>query len=195
MEPGVAADSIRGVSTLLSAGGSFMEGRSTAKAYKQAAKAEKKSGAFAAAQYNQQAGQARAESQRASIEEHRRARLAESRAVAVAAASGGGASDPTVMKILGNLAMEGEYNALAALYTGEETARGLENQATGALYNAKTAAAGYKSMASASKSSGLAKGVGTLLSGSASFLEKYGDPISTPATEPVYEPYTILAFN
>jgi len=42
-----------------------------------------------------------------------------SRARAVAGASGGGVSDPTVVKILANIETEGELQALNRLWTGE----------------------------------------------------------------------------
>jgi hypothetical protein len=59
----------------------------------------------------------------------RATRLAESRALALAAASGGGASSPTVLNIIANLAKEGSYNAARALYAGEEQARLMKIQA------------------------------------------------------------------
>ena len=71
-----------------------------------------------AAQYERRAGEARATSQREAIEERRQARLASSRALAVAAAGGGGASDPTVINRMADLNAEGEYNAMAAMYEG-----------------------------------------------------------------------------
>src|SRR3990172_2605978 len=89
----------------------------------QAGNAARKSANFQAAQMNQQAGQERATSQRAAIEQRRAARIAASRATALAAASGGGATDPTVLNILGDIKTEGEYNALSAMFGGEERAR------------------------------------------------------------------------
>jgi hypothetical protein len=49
--------------------------------------------------------------------------------IALSAASGGGASSPTVMNIVGNMAKEGAYNAARALYAGEEQARLMRIQA------------------------------------------------------------------
>jgi hypothetical protein len=64
-----------------------------------------------------------ATAQRAAGEERRRAGIAESRALALAAASGGGASDPTVVRIMSELSGEGAYRSAVALYEGEERAR------------------------------------------------------------------------
>jgi hypothetical protein len=79
----------------------------------------------------------RASAQRTSIEQRRQARLLQSRALAVASASGGGASDPTVVNILARLSGEGEYRALTALYEGEEEARSKEMQARARRQEAK----------------------------------------------------------
>lgn len=49
----------------------------------------------------------------------------ESRAIAVAAASGGGIDDPTIVNLIGDLNAEGEYNVMARLYVGEDKAEGL----------------------------------------------------------------------
>lgn len=76
-----------------------------------------------------QAGQTIAASQRDMFDVQRASRLAQSRAIALSAASGGGASSPTVMNIVGNMAKEGAYNAARALYAGEEQARLMRIQA------------------------------------------------------------------
>lgn len=80
---------------------------------------------FQAAQYAQQAGQERASAQRGALNERKRQRLAMSRALALGAASGGGA-DPGLMSIIGDIVEEGEFRFLSELYAGEERGRGLE---------------------------------------------------------------------
>ena len=182
MEPGKASAITGGLGTLVSAFGSIFSGNAQSKAAKAAAKNTKNAAKFEAAQYNQAAGQERASSQRAAIEARRQGRLKQSRAVAVAAASGAGASDPTVMNIIADLAGEGEYNALTALYNGEESARGLEMKAKAAMFQGKSDASAYKSMSKAYKTNGYLEGVGTMLSGSASFFEKYGGEEDVPVT-------------
>lgn len=72
------------------------------------------------------AGQERAAGQRAAIEQRRQGRFVESRARALAAGSGAGASDPTIVNILGDIGAETEIRALDRLFQGEEAARGSE---------------------------------------------------------------------
>ena len=74
----------------------------------QMAKASLAGAKIRAVQLEEKAGQERAISQRKAVNVRRQAKLAESRALALAAASGGGASDPTVMNIISGIAGEGE---------------------------------------------------------------------------------------
>ena len=109
-----------------------------------AGKAADELGKFKAKQLEQKAGQQRAVSQRKADNARRSARYAESRALALAAASGGGASDPTVVNIMAGIAGEGELAAQSALYEGEEQARGSEMSATASRYEGSQAKrAGY----------------------------------------------------
>lgn len=91
---------------------------------------------FEAVQLEQRAGQLRAAGGRAAMEERRRAQLAGS---ALQARAGGGGSDPTVVKLAEDIAGEGEYRALAALYGAEDRAVGDELQAVGKRYSGKDA--------------------------------------------------------
>lgn len=110
-----------------------------------------------ARQLRRMAGQERATSQRAGIEERRRAALLESRARAVAAGSGAGVSDPTVVKLMADIEAEGEYRALNRQYEGETAASSLEAEATQRKKNAG------------------GQVISTLLSGGArTFASKYG---------------------
>jgi hypothetical protein len=150
--------------TVLSIGGSVLSGLGQM----QAGKAANANAKFQAAQMEQQAGQERASSQRQAIAERRQANIMQSNAQASAAASGGGATDPTVLNITGNLAKEGEYNALSALFAGEERARGQELQATSTRMQGKQA-----------KKQGMISGISTIIGGSASAYSKYSP---APAT-------------
>jgi hypothetical protein len=121
-----------GASTILSA----QSGKSAKQAADREADLQRQAGDArnAAAQLEadvleQQAGQTVAAAQRDMFDVQRAARLAESRALAVAAASGGGASAPTVLNVIGNIAKEGAYNGARALYAGEEQARLMRIQA------------------------------------------------------------------
>lgn len=64
-------------------------------------------------------------SQRVAESERKKARLLQSRVKALAAASGAGASDPTIIDIMGDIEREGEIRALDALYEGRTAAEGL----------------------------------------------------------------------
>lgn len=126
---------------------------------------------YQAAQLTQQAGQDRATAQRQAIEERRKAGLALSRVQAFSAASGAGATDPTVNNIAGDIAGQGEYNALTQLYNGEERARGLENQASATRFQGQQA-----------HQAGLFKAGSTILEGGTSLMTKYGDPFTSSSS-------------
>lgn len=96
----------------------------------QAGNAAAKAANFEAKQMQIQAGQERATAQRTAAEEKRKARIVQSNLVARAAASGGGAFDPSVIDLSGDLAEEGLYRSNSALYAGEERARSLETGAS-----------------------------------------------------------------
>lgn len=118
---------------------------------------------FQAKQAEYNAGQSRAASHLAAADQERRARLVASRAQAVAAASGAGASDPTVMDIISGIAKEGSYRSRLALYEGEDRARTLETQAQALRYGGRGA-----------RNAGVISGVTSLLKGGTSLYEKYG---------------------
>ena len=97
--------------------------RDAARAARLAGERKKVAAEFNATELERQAGIAVALSQRQAMEERRMAEYAASRALAVAAASGGGVSDPTVVKLLADHKGMGAYKANLALYEGEERAR------------------------------------------------------------------------
>lgn len=136
---------------------------------------------FEAAQLNQNAGQTIAASQRDAADAARGARLAESRALALAAASGGGASSPTVMNIIADLAGEGAYRRSVALYGGEERARSMRMAAAGREWEGQLALeageAGYDTGMGVAKSqidAGNIAAGGSIVKGGLSMFEKYG---------------------
>jgi len=104
---------------LLSAGGKLMEGNA---AYEDG-KNQRMALEFEAKQYEQGAVQAVASGQKAAKEVSRETNLLKSRMLAVAAASGAGASDPGLMNLVAEQAGVGALNELTALYQGEEKAR------------------------------------------------------------------------
>jgi hypothetical protein len=138
--------------SLLSAGGTIV-----------GSKAEARELTSEAAQLEAQAGQERAVGQRRAIEEKRQARLAQSRALAVAAASGGGASDPSVVNAIADLAGEGEYRALTSLYEGDTAGDDMLRQAAARKREAKNV-----------KKAALFKAGSTILGAGASMFDRFG---------------------
>lgn len=67
--------------------------------------------------------------QKEMFDAQRTTRIVESRVQALAAASGGGATSPTALNVMGNIAKEGAVNASRAMYSGEEAARAMRLQA------------------------------------------------------------------
>jgi hypothetical protein len=160
--------------TVIGTVGTIVSANDAASAARAEGRSAKEVGDWQAAQLRQQAGQERAAAQRRAIEERRRGTLAVSKARAAAAASGGGAADPTVLKIYGDLAAEGEQNALTALWEGEEAAKGLEAQAAGAQYEGASADYASRMTSKAYRRAGYIGAVGNLLSGGSDFYSKYG---------------------
>lgn len=118
---------------------------------------------YQAAQEDIAAGQQQAASQRQAQTVDRQSKLVQSRALAVAAASGGGASDPTVTDIIGRIAGEGAYRSQLALYEGNDAARTLQMRADAARFQGRQAeAAGYTNAFS------------TVLRGANTLFSKYG---------------------
>ncbi len=72
-------------------------------------------------------------------EEDRNKDRMHSRAVAIAAASGGGVDDPSIVQALGELNAEGEYRVMSALWSGQNEAAGLQFRAEAARREGETA--------------------------------------------------------
>lgn len=138
-----AAPYIAAASTVIGAVGAIKQGQDAkTQAQAQALALTNKANADAAA------------SQRQAIDYRRQAQYAMSRGQALAAASGAGATDPTVVNILGQISGEGEYRALTSLYTGE----------TGEQ-NALSDAQASRNEGDAAARAGVLRGVSTVLSG------------------------------
>ncbi len=132
---------------------------------------------FAAAQMEQNAGQEQAAAQRTALVEARNTRMVQSRAIALAAASGASASDPTVMKIIGDISGEGSYRQNLALYEGEERARQLKIAATATRMSGDISAG-----ATLAQGRSIAlEGAGRLALGGSTLLSRYG--YDSPATQ------------
>lgn len=104
-----------------------------------------------------------AAAQRQAIDERRKAQYMVSRGQALAASSGAGATDPTVLSVLGQIAGEGEYHALTSLYEG-----GTQSE------NLRSAAQAASNEGDAAYRSGIVKGISTLMTGMTTLKTKYG---------------------
>jgi hypothetical protein len=122
-----AAGSTVSVGSTLGAIGSVISGVGSIAA----GAAEKNAADFEAAQMDQKAKEEVAASQRDAIAKRREGAIINSRAQALAAASGGGAGTdaPTIVKLMGQTAGEAEYNAQTAMYGGYSRAAGLRDSA------------------------------------------------------------------
>lgn len=125
---------------------------------------------FEAAQIEQASGQVIASAQRDAIEQERQSEMLQSRALALAAASGGGASDPTVQNLIAKTAANGAYRKSVALYQGEEKARQLRLAAVAKRTEGAIAEAG-------GETEGTTRDIGafgTALQAGGSLYSKYG---------------------
>jgi hypothetical protein len=119
--------------TSVNVGGQFLGALSHVKA----GRAARQAAEFEAEQLRQNAGQAQAAGQYAAEDVAMRTKLLTSRALAVAAAGGGGASDPGVVSAIAGIAGEGAYRQALALYGGDERARDLRSAADSAEYRGR----------------------------------------------------------
>lgn len=130
---------------------------------KKAGDAAEDAGRATAIELERRAKARRAVGTREAAEERRNAEFAYSRALAVAAASGGGVQNPTVIKLLADLQAEGDYRVLSRLYTAEEEAQGTDFRSDVALREGRA----RKKLSRYGMAS-------TALSSAATFAERYG---------------------
>lgn len=128
---------------------------------------------FEAAQMRQNANAAEAASQRTAFDIDRQTQFVTSRALAVAAGSGGGASDPTVVNLIARDAGEGAYQRALALYSGTDRARLDQESADAKDYEGKNTELNSLEVGAA----GYASGATSLLKSqarNASLLQRFG---------------------
>lgn len=138
--------------TALGAAGAYQRGQQ-----------QQKAAEFEAAQLDQAAGLHQAAAQRQAMTEERQAKYAESRAQAVAAASGAGASGRTVTDIIGKIAQEGSYRSAVALFEGDNEAQQMHLRARAS-----------RMTGDAEAKAGTINAFSTILGGGGSMFEKYG---------------------
>lgn len=122
--------------------------------------AAKSAADYRAQQYNLQAQTSTAEGQRQMMEEQRKGALVGSTLQARAAASGGSATDPTVLKLGSDIAGRTEYGALSDLFQGQDRSAGLYDEANAAKASGDAAVTGSYFGAAGT----VASGVGSMFS-------------------------------
>lgn len=135
---------------------------------------------YQAAQLRVNALDADASAQISASDIDRQQQYVTSRALAVAASSGGGASDPTVINLIARTAGEGAYRRAVALYEGKSKAKALNAQADALEYGGSLAAERGSEEQSAANIGAFT----TLVKSGASLYSKYGGdgPDSSGAT-------------
>lgn len=126
-----------------------------------------------------QATQRIAVAQRDMLDSQRMTRLIQSRAQAVGAASGGGATSPTALTLMGTIAKEGAYNASRAMYSGEEAARAMRLQAFEKRAEGEFAEVGGNLQSEATQGQGRAaeyRSYASITSSVGGLYGKYGKP-------------------
>ncbi len=144
-----------GIGKALAIGGTILSGVGTVAG----GIAQNKAAKYEASQLEARATAERAAGQRDALRERQQKDLVLSRAKAVGASSGGGVD----LVGRGKIEEQGEYNALTAMWEGEERARSAEDQAAATRWSGKQ-----------KKLAGFISAGSTLLTDGASFYEKYG---------------------
>lgn len=131
---------------------------------RQAGEAAMEDAQFEATQLEQQGREEFAASQRDALERRREGVLANSRAQAVAAASGGGAGvdAPTIVRLMSGISQRAEYGAQSALYGGEQRRAGAYTQAGATRRTGRSQQRGYNMSAAGTIFSGLGSGFSSI---------------------------------
>lgn len=170
---GVCFDPLTAASVALTAIGTGVSAVGTIAAGDQAAAA----GESKARQLEQAATQERAKGQRQMFEKQRETQLVQSKLQARASADGGSATDPGVLKISEDIAGRGEQQALMDLANGENSARGMEDQAKASRISGQAAQSGSRFSAFGT----IAQGAGTGFDRYARFGGGYRLPTADPS--------------
>lgn len=126
---------------------------------------------YRAAQEREQAIQADATAQAQAKIDYNDTKKAIGSARAIAAASGGSATDVNVINDLGKIQARGNFKAASALYAGQERADGLNDQASLDNWMATQA----KKAGTIQETTGILGGAGSLMKGVSTLYSKYGN--------------------
>ena len=155
---------IAGIAPIFGALGSvvsFMGSIASANAMQAQAEAVQQQAQYKAKIDQIQGQQQVAAAQRKAQDQALQTKYAESRLQALAAGSGGGATDPTIINLGSNIAGQGEYNALSALYSGQSSQWAYNTQSGLDIYQGNLDSMALNSRANAT----ILGGFGGLVSG------------------------------
>lgn len=170
-----ASTAVSAAGTIAGGDAALAAGQSTQQAYEYRAKQEE-----------QAAQESRASAQRVALDKQRQGRLLLSTLQARAAAGGGGAADPTILNLGGDIAGRSEYDALLEMYKGENRARGLEDSATASRMSGDAALAEGEAKRKASQLSA----IGTIIGGAGSMFGTYSK-IGSSSASGGFSPYKL----
>jgi len=117
---------------------------------------------YSASQYKQAARAAIATGSRGAYAAGKEGKIVESDARAAMAAGGGDPMDPGMTRLLSRVGRDAQYNALAAMFEGEQRAYGLRTQANT-----------YDLQAKQQRLSGITSGLSTMLSQGSTIYDEY----------------------
>ncbi len=151
--------------------GKVAQGYSTQMLSKAEADATERAAAVEAAGLRARAAEERTAAQGEARNYDRRTKQVMGKQVALAAASGGGATDPTILDLIGETAAHGEEQRLAAMAKGESAARGLEDKAAYGSWQAGTRATSTRAKGDAALTGSIFEGLGK----ASESMYKYGE--------------------
>ena len=158
----------------ISAAGSLASGDAEGQASTALAAYERQAGRMQQLAAQKAANEALATASQAGYQESIEKRLVASKAQAIAAASGGSASDTTVQNLQAGIENLGSYNKLAKLYEGETRAQGLEYEGALAEIEGRNRAAIQEYGGEVAKRRSRQKALETIVGGGTDAFSKYG---------------------
>ena len=148
---------------------------------------------YEASQMRVRGGQEFASAQRDMLNEKKKEKLVQS-ALQARSAAQGGASDPSVVKIAGDIAAEGKYRQMTALYKGQDVQNYLENAAR--LKNFEGAE--FRRAGEIAKRSSRMSAFTTLLGGfdsAKSLFQKYGPKPTADIVAPTWRNPDLYSYD
>lgn len=140
--------------------GGMMQGAAQQKAGKDKQRMLEQAAAYNAETLRRRANEESAASQRTAQRERDKKDLALSRQTALAAKSGAGVENPTILQLLEETDSYGDFLASTELYRGESRARGLKDQADVGMWNAAVEGRAAKKAGDAAFAGSILEGIG-----------------------------------